>query len=63
MSATLRHTINVPSAGTPLLAEVVSIDGIPRIRITNRGFLIGEWPSLDAVIAAGVDLSSVTIKE
>lgn len=59
---TLRHNVNV-LPGHPYTAEVVSLDGTPRIYVTDGGTFVGEFPSVEAVARAGIDLSLLTIKE
>lgn len=60
---TPRDIVHVPAPGVPLVAEVMSIDGTPQVVITDAGYLVGRFPDLPAVAAAGIDLTSVTIKE
>ncbi len=44
------------------VAEVVQVDGVRTIRVTWQGFLKGDFPSIEAMEAAGISVEDVHLR-
>ncbi len=44
------------------VAEVIHLDGVRTIRVTWQGFLKGDYPSIEAMEAAGISVEEVDLR-